>query len=117
MNDLTAGESVREPVEARLRAALAARANAVGPADLRPLRPPADALKAPLLSRGAVWGLLALAAVAALVLFALHDTGTRPAEPAGPPRPTVHTPSPLPSSSSPTPVAGPPSASGRAMSR
>ncbi|MEU6462847.1 hypothetical protein [Streptomyces sp. NPDC046976] len=108
MNHFPVDGSVREPVEERLRAALAARANAVAPADLRPLRPPTEALKAHRLSlRGTVVGLLALAAVAALVLFGLHDGGSRPAPPAHQPRPTVGTPSPMPSSASPSPVASP----------
>ncbi|MER8057737.1 MULTISPECIES: hypothetical protein [unclassified Streptomyces] len=108
MNHSPVDGAVREPVEERLRAALAARANAVGPSDLRPRRPPTDALgvRRPSL-RGTVVGLLALAAVAALVLFALHDGGSRPAPPAHPPRPTAGTPSPVPSSASPTPVASP----------
>ncbi|WKE68155.1 hypothetical protein [Streptomyces sp. WP-1] len=108
MNHSPVDGSVREPVEERLRAALAARANAVGPADLRPLRSPTGALKSYRLPlRGTVVGLLALAAVAALVLFTLHGGGTRPAPPAHHPRPTVGTPSPVPSSASPTPVASP----------
>ncbi|OIK29490.1 hypothetical protein [Streptomyces malaysiense] len=108
MNHSPVDGAVREPVEERLRAALAARANAVGPADLRPLRPPSGALRAHRLSlRGTVVGLLALAAVAALVLLTLRDSGTRPSEPARPPRPTFSTPSPVPGSASPTPVASP----------
>ena len=108
------------PVEERLRAALAARANTVGPADLRPQRPPSAAPHArrrlplppfPLPLRGAVVSLLALAAVGALVFFTLHDTRTRPAEPAHSPRPTVTTPTPVPSGMPVTPVASPSPAS------
>ncbi|MYR87356.1 hypothetical protein GTY41_21025, partial [Streptomyces sp. SID685] len=67
-----------------------------------------DALRTHRLSlRGTVAGLLALAAVAALVLFTLHGGGSRPAPPAHPPRPGVGTLSPVPSSAPPTPVASP----------
>ncbi|MGZ0200776.1 hypothetical protein ACNFR7_11390 [Streptomyces sp. RM1] len=128
MNDPAAADTPR-PVEERLRAALAARANAVGPADLRPLRPPSAAprrlalpLPLPSLrslpSRAAVAGLLALAAVAALVLLTLHDPRTRPAQPAHSPRPAVTTPTPVPSASAhspravPSPASEPPRPSG-----
>ncbi|TWV55531.1 hypothetical protein FRZ03_07445 [Streptomyces misionensis] len=118
MNDPGTADTPR-PVEERLRAALAARANAVGPADLRPLRPPSAAphprrpALPPLRLRGAAVGLLALAAVVALVLLTLHDTRTRPAEPARSPRPAVTTPVPVPvpSGTVRTPVAVPSPAS------
>ncbi|GHI03605.1 hypothetical protein AQI88_35715 [Streptomyces cellostaticus] len=92
------------PVEERLRAALAARAQSVGPADLRPLHPPAGSARPRRahLRRVAV-GLLALAAVAALVFFVtLRSAPARPAEPAHSPRPTTSTPSPVPSPIHPT---------------
>ncbi|MEU5537320.1 hypothetical protein [Streptomyces sp. NPDC020362] len=85
-------------VEERLRAALAARAQSVGPADLRPLRPPTAALRPRRVTvRRVAVGLLALAAVAALVFFTVHDGPARPAEPAHSPGPTIGTPSPVPS--------------------
>ncbi|MEU2436137.1 hypothetical protein ABZ595_08050 [Streptomyces rubradiris] len=96
------------PVEERLRAALAARAHAVGPADLRPLSPPA----APVRSRRArarrmVVGGMALAAVAALVILTLvlsttHDG--QPAPPARSPHPRTGIPSPAPSPATPSPA-------------
>ncbi|MGN5381544.1 hypothetical protein ACQ4WX_43850 [Streptomyces lasalocidi] len=101
MNDSGSGSAPGQ-VEERLRAALAARAHSVGPADLRPLRPPTVTVRprrVPL-RRGAL-GLLALAAVAALVFFTVHDSPSRPAEPAPPPHPTVE----APSSAAPSPTA------------
>ncbi|WP_432026079.1 hypothetical protein [Streptomyces sp. 1222.5] len=100
-------------VEERLRAALAARAESVGPADLRPLAPPPRAVRSTrvLLRRAAV-GILALAAVAALVFFTVRGGPDRPAEPARPPRPpgpAVGTPSPVPSSATPSAVRPSPS--------
>ncbi|MGW3265814.1 hypothetical protein [Streptomyces sp. NPDC001056] len=93
------------PVEERLRAALSARADAVGPADLRPRHPPTAAPRALRPSpRGTLAGLLALAAVAALLFLTVHGTRAHPAEPARSPAPTVSTPSPHPSSASPTPL-------------
>ncbi|MFG2357195.1 hypothetical protein [Streptomyces sp. NPDC048521] len=91
------------PVEERLRAALAARAHSVGPADLRPLRPPAEAVRPRrVLLRRAVVGVLALAAVAALVFFTVRDGQARPTGPAHSPRPTIGTPSPVPSPARPS---------------
>ncbi|MFH7340113.1 hypothetical protein [Streptomyces sp. KHY 26] len=93
------------PVEERLRAALSARADAVGPADLRPLRPPTAAPRTHRLpTRGTLAALLALAAVAALVFLTVHGTRTRPAEPARSPAPTVDAPSPHAGSATPTPL-------------
>jgi hypothetical protein len=91
------------PVEERLRTALAARADAVGPADLRPLGPPAEAPRARRVSaRRAVAGLLALAAVAALVFFTVRGApAPHPSRPARSPHPTVGTPSPVPSPAAP----------------
>jgi len=91
-------------VEERLRAALAARAHSVRPADLRPLRPPtaADRPHRLVLRRVAV-GLLALAAVAALAFFTVRGEAPHPAEPARSPSPTKQTPSPVPSPVRPTP--------------
>ncbi|WP_330336442.1 hypothetical protein [Streptomyces sp. NBC_00557] len=91
--------TARPPVEERLRAALAARAHSVGPADLRPLRPPTAAVRPrrAVRLRRAVVGALALAAVAALVFFAVRGGPSHPAEPARAPRPTTGTPTPVPS--------------------
>ncbi|MBL1103945.1 hypothetical protein JK361_04880 [Streptomyces sp. 5-8] len=87
------------PVEERLRAALAARAHAVGPSDLRPLRPPAAGVRPRrVLVRRAVVGVLALAAVAALVFFTMRGGQPRPAGPARSPHLPTGTPSPVPSS-------------------
>ncbi|MEU6776846.1 hypothetical protein [Streptomyces sp. NPDC046759] len=85
------------PVEERLRAALAARAHCVGPADLRPLRPPTEVARPRrvLLRRAAV-GALALAAVAALVFFTVRGGQSRPTAPARPAHPAAVTPSPVP---------------------
>ncbi|KUM99872.1 hypothetical protein AQI95_37250 [Streptomyces yokosukanensis] len=93
------GTGIEEALlEERLRAALAARAHSVGPADLRPLRPPTEAARPRrLVLRRAVVGVLALAAVAALVFFTVRGRPDRPAEPARPPRPTIGTPTPVPS--------------------
>ncbi|MEU7559748.1 hypothetical protein [Streptomyces eurythermus] len=98
------------PVEERLRAALAARAHAVGPADLRPLSPPA----APVRSRRTrvrrmVVGGMTLAAVAALVfltlaLFTTREGHPAPAPPARSPHPRTATPSPAPSPATPSPA-------------
>ncbi|MFI2759051.1 hypothetical protein ACH5A3_09280 [Streptomyces echinatus] len=91
------------PVEERLRAALAARAHSVGPADLRPLRPPSRPARIRSVPvRRAVVGVLALAAVAALVFFALRGGESRPAGPARSPHPPIGTPSPVPSAVSPS---------------
>ncbi|MFG2602661.1 hypothetical protein ACGFT2_03705 [Streptomyces sp. NPDC048514] len=99
-------------VEERLRAALAARARSVGPADLRPLRPPvAQARPGRVRLRLAVVGVLALAAVAALVFFTVRDAHPGPSGPARPPRPTTGTPSPAPSP--PGPLTAQPSPSAR----
>ncbi|MES4887924.1 hypothetical protein [Streptomyces sp. NPDC096012] len=96
MNDPGTG-TVPTPLEERLRAALAARAYSVGPADLRPLRPPTGELRpARVRLRRAVAGALVLAAVAALVFFTVRGGHTGPAEPARAPRPAVPTPSPAP---------------------
>ncbi|MEU3522413.1 hypothetical protein AB0E62_00800 [Streptomyces sp. NPDC038707] len=102
------------PVEERLRAALAARAHAVGPADLRPLAPPAGPVRSrrtPV--RRAVVGALVLAAVAALVFLTpafltARDEHPAPVPPAHSPHPPTGTPSPTPSPSS--PPSSPPSA-------
>ncbi|MFF7356735.1 MULTISPECIES: hypothetical protein [Streptomyces] len=98
------------PVEERLRSALAARAHSVGPADLRPLRPPTAARSRRVLLRRAVVGALVLAAVAALVFFTVRDGTSRPAEPARVPRPTIGTPSPVPSTVTPSTAEPSPSA-------
>ncbi|MGW3206874.1 hypothetical protein [Streptomyces sp. NPDC001135] len=113
MNDSGTG-TAQTPVEERLRAALAARARSVGPADLRPLRPPTAAARPRrVLLRRAVLGALALAAVAALVFFTTRGGPSRPTQPARVPRPTVGTPSPVPSAvttstAEPSPSAPPP---------
>lgn len=109
MNESSTG-SAGTRVEERLRAALAARAESVRPADLRPLAPPPRAVRSTrvLLRRAAV-GILALAAVAALVFFTVRGGPDRPAEPARPPRPPVGTPSPVPSSATPSAVRPSPS--------
>jgi hypothetical protein len=95
--------TARPPVEERLRAALAARADAVGPADLRPLSPPTGAPRVRrVVVRRAVAGVLALAAVAALVFFTVHGAPpAHPSRPARSPHPTVGTPSPVPSPAGP----------------
>ncbi|MFC9280733.1 hypothetical protein [Streptomyces collinus] len=101
-------------VEERLRAALAARAQSVGPADLRPLRPPAATgrPRAVVLRRTAA-SLLALAAVAALVFLAVRGGPDRPAEPAHRPRPpATGTPTPAPSPVHPTTAQPSPSVPG-----
>ncbi|MCZ0206259.1 hypothetical protein AB0F45_23550 [Streptomyces achromogenes] len=98
------------PVEERLRAALAARAHAVGPADLRPLSPPAGRVRSrrtPV--RRAVVGGMALAAVAALVFltpafFTTRDGHPAPTPPARSPHPSTGTPSPAPTPAVPSPV-------------
>ncbi|WP_333776364.1 hypothetical protein [Streptomyces sp. IBSBF 3136] len=97
------------PVEERLRAALAARALSVGPADLRPLRPPsATGRPRPAVLRRTAVGLLALAAAAALVFLAVRGGPDRPAEPAHRPRPTTGTPTTgNPTTGSPSPVPSP----------
>ncbi|ANP51116.1 hypothetical protein J2Z21_003165 [Streptomyces griseochromogenes] len=112
MNESGTG-TVPTPVEERLRAALAARARSVGPADLRPLRPPTGAVRRRVPVRRIAVGLLALAAVAALVFFALRSTPPRPAEPARSPRPTTGTPSPVPSPVQPSTAAPSPSPPGQ----
>ncbi|OLZ74414.1 hypothetical protein AV521_01805 [Streptomyces sp. IMTB 2501] len=101
----------RTLVEERLRASLDARARSVGAADLRPLRPPTDAVRPRRVAlRRAVVGVLALAAVAALVFFAVRGGPSRPAEPARPPHPTISTPSPVPTTESPSTAEPSPSA-------
>ncbi|MER6259173.1 hypothetical protein ACFV2Z_11060 [Streptomyces sp. NPDC059688] len=114
MNDSGTGTAGTR-VEERLRAALAARAESVHPADLRPFAPPSRTVRSTgvLLRRAAV-GVLALAAVAALVFFTVRGGPDRPAEPARPPRPSgpaVGTPSPVPSSATPSAARPSPSAS------
>ncbi|MGJ5756326.1 hypothetical protein FB563_8448 [Streptomyces puniciscabiei] len=97
MNESATG-TAGTPVEERLRAALAARAHSVGPADLRPLRPPTAVVRSRrVLLRRVVVSALALAAVAALVFFTVHGGRSRPIEPARPARPTTGTPSAVPS--------------------
>ncbi|MEU8970478.1 hypothetical protein AB0D11_14550 [Streptomyces monashensis] len=94
MNDSGTSSAAPAQVEERLRAALAARAHSVGPADLGPLPAPtvtARPRRVPL--HRAALGMLALAAVAALVFFAVRGGPPRPAEPARPPHPTVEAPS------------------------
>ncbi|MEV6940341.1 hypothetical protein AB0N19_40045 [Streptomyces sp. NPDC051132] len=99
-------------VEERLRAALAARAHRVGPADLRPLpAPPGPARARRTLVRRTVTGLLVLAAVAALVFFAARGGQPRPVQPARTPHPSTGTPSPAPSPPVPSPVTPEPSPS------
>ncbi|MFE9360068.1 hypothetical protein [Streptomyces olivaceoviridis] len=97
MNESGTG-STATPVEERLRAALAARAHLVGPADLRPLRPPTGPLRSRrVLVRRAVAGVLVLAAVAALVFLSVRRGPARPVEPARSPHPPISTPTPVPS--------------------
>ncbi|MQY34064.1 hypothetical protein SRB17_20300 [Streptomyces sp. RB17] len=97
MNESGTG-TAQAPVEERLRAALAARAHSVRPADLRPLRPPRAMVRPRrVLLRRTVVGALALAAVAALVFFTVRAGHSRPTEPARPPHPTTGTPTPVPS--------------------
>ncbi|GHE06586.1 hypothetical protein [Streptomyces alanosinicus] len=108
------GTGIEEALlEERLRAALAARAQSVGPGDLRPLRPPTDAVRPRrLVLRRVVVGVLALAAMAALVFFSVRGGApSRPAEPARPPRPATGTPSPVPSPVPPTTAQPTPNAS------
>ncbi|MEV5148039.1 hypothetical protein AB0L14_27490 [Streptomyces sp. NPDC052727] len=96
MNESGTGTTAK-PVEERLRAALAARAHSVGPADLRPLRPPTGPVRSRrVLVRRAVAGVLVLAAVAALVFLSVHREPARPAEPARSPHPPTGTPAPVP---------------------
>ncbi|MGW7522083.1 hypothetical protein [Streptomyces sp. NPDC054783] len=103
--------TVPAPVEERLRAALAARAHSVGPCDLRPLRPPTAVVRPRrVLLRRTVVGALALAAVAALVFFAVRGGQSRPTEPARLPRPATGTPSPVPSAVTPSTAEPSPSA-------
>ncbi|MGW2645590.1 hypothetical protein ACWC2T_11880 [Streptomyces sp. NPDC001393] len=110
MNESGTG-TAQTSVEERLRAALAARAHSVGPADLRPLRPPtAGMLPRRLLLRRVVVGALALAAVAALVFFTVRGGRSHPTEPARPPHPTSDSPTPVPSPVTPTAVEPSPSA-------
>ncbi|MEU4035345.1 hypothetical protein [Streptomyces collinus] len=101
-------------VEERLRAALAARARSVGPADLRPLRPPtATGRPRAAVPRRTAVGLVALAAVAALVFLAVRGGPDRPAEPAHRPRPpATGTPTPVPSPVRPTTAQPSPSVPG-----
>ncbi|WBO62369.1 hypothetical protein [Streptomyces camelliae] len=110
MNDSGTG-TAPTAVEERLRAALAARAHSVGPADLRPLRPPtAQVRSGRVLLRRAVASALVLAAVAALVFLAVRGGPSRPAEPARAPRPGTATPSAVPSPLAPTTAEPSPSA-------
>ncbi|MEU1466195.1 hypothetical protein ABZ467_37395 [Streptomyces sp. NPDC005727] len=112
MNDSATGTAPTR-VEERLRAALAARAQSVGPADLRPPRPPSAATRSrPLPVRRIAAGLLALAAVAALVFLTVRDDRPRPAEPARSPRPTTGTPTPVPTTAPPSPARPSPSSPG-----
>ncbi|MEV6833332.1 hypothetical protein AB0N17_02165 [Streptomyces sp. NPDC051133] len=98
-------------VEERLRAALAARADCVGPADLRPPRAPAGAVRSRRVAlRRVAVGVLALAAVAALVFLAVRGGPAHPAEPARSPRPATGTPSPVPSAVTPSSAEPSPSA-------
>ncbi|MCS0605828.1 hypothetical protein NX794_32180 [Streptomyces sp. LP11] len=110
MNDYGDSGTTTAPagVEDRLRAALAARARSVGPSDLRPRRPPTGPPGPRLRLRHAVAGVLALAAVVALVLLTAHKDTPRPTEPAHSPHPAVSTPPPArPSAASPTPNPSP----------
>ncbi|MFF3920292.1 hypothetical protein ACFYZB_44165 [Streptomyces sp. NPDC001852] len=109
MNESGTG-TAQTPVEDRLRAALAARAHSVGPADLRPLRPPTAVVLPRRLLRRVVVGALALAAVAALVFFTVRGGRPYPTEPARPPHPTTGTPSPVPSAVTPSTAEPSPSA-------
>ncbi|KMS92490.1 MULTISPECIES: hypothetical protein [Streptomyces] len=110
MNESGTGTTAT-PVEERLRAALAARAHSVGPADLRPLRPPTRPVRSRrVLVRRAVAGVLVLAAVAALVFLSVRGEPARPAEPARSPRPPIGTPTPVPSPVSPSTTQPSPSA-------
>ncbi|MFF8726670.1 hypothetical protein ACF073_09280 [Streptomyces sp. NPDC015171] len=112
MNESGTGSTATQ-VEERLRAALAARAHSVGPADLRPLRPPAGPVRSRrVLVRRAVVGVLALAAVAALVFFTVRGGSPRPAEPARPPHLPTGSPSPVPSAATPTAARPTPSPQG-----
>ncbi|MBV2356690.1 hypothetical protein KUM39_20315 [Streptomyces sp. J2-1] len=112
MNETTYGAAETAPVEERLRAALAARAESVRPADLRPLRPPTGgpALR-PVLVRRVALGLLALAAAAALVFLGVRGAPSHPAEPARPGHPT---PTPTPTGAMPSRAAPSSEASGGA---
>ncbi|MGW5329341.1 hypothetical protein [Streptomyces sp. NPDC004014] len=113
MNDSAPGGTgtASAPVEERLRAALAARARSVGPADLRPARPPSAAARSrrPPLRRVTI-GLLALAAVAALVFLTVRNEQPRPSAPARSPRPmTTGTATPPPTTVPPQPARPSPS--------
>ncbi|WP_445284395.1 hypothetical protein [Streptomyces sp. DSM 118148] len=112
MNDSAPGGTgtAAAPVEERLRAALAARARCVGPADLRPPRPPSAAARSrrPPLRRVTI-GLLALAAVAALVFLTVRNEQPRPTAPARSPRPTSGTATPPPTTVPPEPARPSPS--------
>ncbi|MGW2032767.1 MULTISPECIES: hypothetical protein [Streptomyces] len=103
MNESGTGTTAT-PVEERLRAALAARAQRVGPADLRPLRPPSGPVRfrrVPV--RRAVAGVLVLAAVVALVFLTVRHEPARPVGPARSPHPPAGTPTaPVPSPVSPS---------------
>ncbi|MFH9084969.1 hypothetical protein [Streptomyces sp. NPDC017673] len=110
MNESGTGTTAT-PVEERLRAALAARALSVGPADLRPLPPPTGPVRSRrVLVRRAVAGVLVLAAVAALVFLSVRREPARPAEPARSPHPPIGTPTPVPSPVSPSTAEPSPSA-------
>ncbi|MFF8478459.1 hypothetical protein [Streptomyces sp. NPDC015414] len=113
MNDSPTGTGTAPTrVEERLRAALDARARSVGPADLRPPRPPSATRSRRLPVRRVTVGLLALAAVAALVFLTVRDDRPRPAEPARSPRPTTGTPTPVPTTVPPSPARPSPSSPG-----
>jgi len=111
MNDCATGTGTAPtPVEERLRAALAARAQSVGPAGLRPPRPPSAATHPRRLPvRRIAVGLLALAAVVALVFLTGRDDRPRPAEPARSPRPATGAPTPAPTTVRPSPAQPSPS--------
>ncbi|MEV2215109.1 hypothetical protein AB0H86_27365 [Streptomyces sp. NPDC050997] len=97
-----------ESVELRLEAALRARADSVGLADLRPAHPPSGPSVARVTPARAALALLALAAVAVCVLLLAQREADTPIRPAGPP--TV-TPSPT-QTRSPSPTVYSPEPSG-----
>ncbi|BBB01976.1 hypothetical protein RVR_9632 [Actinacidiphila reveromycinica] len=105
---MSRGRTGHEPVEARLRDALEARAYSVGPNDLRPAAPPTVPVRSRVRVRlrRTVVGLAGLAAAAACVVVVLAPWHpTTPAPPGGTPA-TSPRPSPT-SSSSPTPTSSP----------
>jgi hypothetical protein len=105
---VTSAGAPRHLLEARLRQALDARAQTVGPRDLRPATAPSQRRHR---SRPPVRALaIALAGVAAAVVCVLLVPGPRRDEPAGPTTPTVfstHTPSPRPAPVRTSPIPGP----------